>query len=134
MASVMYRLLDMEFPPGTLEEIVRLGLLAFCSHIFLQWPVARLPPQHLSAQFKNCLLRLTVPLAPQLCLWLLFTGDMSLFAEDDEIWLRPWQRAALKMCNVRSWSQARVSLKCFLWIDLLHDKIATGVFESVYVD
>ena len=37
MTAVMYRLLRMGFAVGTLDESLRLGLLAFTHHIFLQW-------------------------------------------------------------------------------------------------
>src|ERR1700761_9060948 len=43
MASVMYRLLHMSFAIGSIDEAVRLSLLGFTYHIFLQWQLLRLP-------------------------------------------------------------------------------------------
>lgn len=131
MASVMYRLLDIKFISGTLDETIRLSLLGFCSHIFLQWPSVKLPPHHLSTEYRKSLLGLTIPLAPQMSLWFLVMGDMSLFSHEDEVWLRPWQRAVLELCGAATWNEARVTLKGFLWIDFLHDKAATKIFSSV---
>lgn len=100
MASVMYRLLNLSFDAGSLDEMVRLGLLAFCSKVFLQWSRVRSPPRHLSRSFRDCLLSLTEPVSPQVTLWLLLTGYISVFSDEDEAWLQPWLRAVLEMCGV----------------------------------
>jgi hypothetical protein len=37
MAAVMYRLLHMSFSSGSIDEVIRLGLLSLSYHIVLQW-------------------------------------------------------------------------------------------------
>lgn len=131
MASVMYRLLDLEFSCGSLDEAVRLGLLAFCSHVFLQWSGIKLSHQHLSRAYQDCLLSLRDPISPHMSLWLLFTGHMTLFSEDDGPWLKPWLRAILNLCGATSWDETRVIVKAFLWIDFAQDETGIKAFTTV---
>ncbi|OQV02387.1 hypothetical protein CLAIMM_07592 [Cladophialophora immunda] len=93
MAAVMYRLIQMSsFDPTSLDEAVRLGLLVFSSHIFLNWQDVR--PRHTSLPhlYRTCLLTLKLPsmLTPQLLLWLLMVGSFSIFTPEDDAWLIPW--------------------------------------------
>lgn len=134
MASVMYRLLNLEFAFGSLDEAVRLGLLGFCSHVFLQWSRVRLPHHHLSKTYKDCLLGLRDPAPPQMSLWLLLIGDVSLFYEEDEQWLRPWLHTILYLCGATSWDEARVIMKAFLWIDFVQDGAGAKAFHSLMED
>lgn len=131
MASVMYRLLNLEFAFGSLDETVRLGLLGFCAHVFLQWSRVRLPPHHLSEAYKDCLLSLRDPIPPQMSLWLLLIGHISLFSEEDEPWLKPWLRTILYLCGATSWEEARVIMKAYLWIDFVQDEVGAEAFDSV---
>lgn len=63
MAAVTYRLLHKSpWPaPGTLDNAVLLGLLAFCSSVFLQWSGVRLPSAWLPTAYRECLLALEDP-------------------------------------------------------------------------
>ncbi|KAI2465474.1 hypothetical protein F4781DRAFT_424738 [Annulohypoxylon bovei var. microspora] len=118
MASVTYRLLhkSLLFSHGSLNEAMRLGILAFSSSIFLQWIGIRLPYTHLPAAYRDCLVSLNLEsldlpfntLAPvmdddsscnvnsppslwssQLLLWLLTIGHISVFdSSDGDAWLR----------------------------------------------
>ncbi|KAI0385753.1 hypothetical protein F5Y04DRAFT_244576 [Hypomontagnella monticulosa] len=60
MAAVTYRLLHKSpWPaPGTIDNAVLLGLLAFSSSIFLQWSGVRLPSAWLPTAYRECLLAL----------------------------------------------------------------------------
>ncbi|KIX02098.1 uncharacterized protein Z518_08037 [Rhinocladiella mackenziei CBS 650.93] len=55
MASVMYPILNLRFSSGSLDEALRLGLLAFSSNIFLQWQDARLPCMYFPTAYRSCL-------------------------------------------------------------------------------
>lgn len=74
--SVLYRLLQMKFHTRPLNEADRLGQLAICSHIFLQFRGARSAFLHLSDTYRTCLLQLesTIRAPPHLMLWLLNMG------------------------------------------------------------
>lgn len=63
-------------------------------------------------------------------LWVLISGGMALFGEEDDGWLMPWIRTAAEGCDVRNWAQCRVVLKRFLWIDFVHDSTGHQVFAS----
>jgi hypothetical protein len=133
MASVMYRLLRMNsFDPTSIDEAIRLGLLAFSSHIFLDWQDVKLPHTYLPKIYRNCLLNLKLPgaLPSQNLLWLLIVGSLSIFTEADDHWLIPWVRANIELCGAHDWSELRGQLKAFPWIDFLHDKPGQAIFDA----
>ncbi|KAI1138436.1 hypothetical protein F5Y05DRAFT_384082 [Hypoxylon sp. FL0543] len=134
MASVMYRLLNMEFGISSTDGVIRLGLLAFSSSVFLQWKQMRLPYAHFTALYKDSLMRVQISEIPvQLQLWLLTVGAISVFGEEDQEWLRPWLRVTMNLCQIGSWTDMRDILCTFMWIGLAHDELGKGVFDTTYV-
>ena len=132
MAPVMYSLLHMSFKNGSFNEAIRLGLLVFCSQIFLQWEVVTMTHAHLLAAYEACLSRLeglkTVP--PHLLAWLLMIGAISTVRTiDDEIWMCQL-KPCLLACKVSSWIDIRESLESFLWIGIVQNKPGKDVFDS----
>ncbi|KAI8965291.1 hypothetical protein F5Y11DRAFT_344733 [Daldinia sp. FL1419] len=143
MASVMYRLLHTCFARGSLSEVVRLGLLAFCSSVFLQWTSVRLPYTYFPAVYRDNLMNLEFLIAdcdytntdsfsvPRLLVWLLMVGAVSAFdGPDSETWLKPWLRVNLELCDIDSWSTMRAVLDSFMWIGLVQDTLTRSIFES----
>lgn len=131
MTSVMYRLLDMEFHANPTNELIRLSLLAFSSSVFLQWKYMRMSYPHFSALYRDCLTRATVSdMPPQLQLWLLMVGAVSVFTKADDEWLKPWLRAIMSLCKIELWTDMKYILSSFMWIDLVHDELGKGVFDS----
>ncbi|KAL2286471.1 hypothetical protein FJTKL_06839 [Diaporthe vaccinii] len=133
MASGMYRLISMKFPIDSLDEAVRLGLSAFCSHIFLQWSNARLPHRHLPTMYKECLAeRLRSGMGPSgLMPWFVMVGAMAVFPKGDT-WLEPWLRWATGMSDSGSWGEVRARLRTLLWIDFVHDRYGADIYNSVH--
>lgn len=131
MASVMYRLVHLRFPLGSLDELLRLGLLGFCSHTFLQWSLVKVPHRYLSAAFKACLLSFADPIPLRTLLWLLTVGSFAIAADDESDWLLEKLRMTSNACGITSWSTARTTLKMFLWVDFLHDDLGMKMLESV---
>lgn len=132
MASVMYRLLHTSYEAGSLDEAIRLSLLAFSSSIFLQWRDFKLPYTHLPVAYKDCLLNATfLDASPQLWLWLLMIGTVSVFEEGDYPWLMPWVQLNADACEVEAWSDMLGVLHGFLWIGLVHDGPAERAFKCV---
>lgn len=133
MASAMYRLIKMKFPIDSLHEAVRLGLSAFCSHIFLQWSNYRLPHHHLPTMYKLCLAEhlgfdmASSPLMP----WCLMVGAMAVFPRGDT-WLEPWLRWATGLPDSGSWGEVRASMRKYLWIDFVHDGYGADIYYSVH--
>lgn len=133
MASVMYRLFHMKFELGSVNEALRLGVLAFSSHVFLQWKDDKRAYLHFPAAYRDCLVSLrsweTIP--SRLLLWLLMIGAISVFTKD-EAWLKPWLRGNIDLCGIQSWNEMRDSLDSFLWIGYLHDKPGKNIFDSAF--
>lgn len=143
MASVMYRLLHMCFARGSPSEVVRLGLLAFCSSVFLQWASVRLPYTHFPTMYRDNFVNLEFPApdndysgtnnfpTPQLLLWLLTVGAVSLFGGvDNEAWLKPWLRVNLELCGIDSWPAMCAVLDSFMWVGVVQDASGKAVFDS----
>lgn len=135
MGTVMYALLRMKFPTSPINEAIRLGLLAFCSHSFLERRGIRLPNGHLRENYRTCLEDVdTLPRgASQAALWLLMIGKISLYAADadDSAWINSRLAEQISLNKDCSWPRLRLILKSFLWIDILHDKPGKLIFESV---
>ena len=140
MAPVMYNLVDARFEAGSPDEAMRLGLLAFCCSIFMHWRTMDRSFAHFTREFRACLrsrassARQVLP--PQLSLWLLVIGALSVFGvagDDDDEWLKPLLREALRECEIGSWGEARELMRSLLWIGLVHDTSGRRVFSSVGV-
>lgn len=144
MASVMYPILHLpsgHFELGSLDEAIRLGLLAYCSSVFLQWAGVRLPYMHFPAMYRNCLVNLRLPelnedsnsdnSSSPLLLWLLMVGAVSVFGDCDNAWLKPWLRVNIELCGgSNSWDVIQRVLSSFIWIGLVHDVPGKAVFHS----
>jgi hypothetical protein len=133
MASVMYRLLDMHFEVSSSDETICLGLLCFSCSVFLQWQHLGVSYSLLASVFRGSFATLTATsshLSPQLVLWLLMTGAVSVFDGSDDAWFNPLLRETMRTCKVDSWSEMRDLLMSFMWIGLVHDKTGKRVFDS----
>lgn len=136
MVSVMYRLLDML--PDSRDELFRLGLLAFSSSIFLQWKHLGVAYAHLTSTLRVFLVAAcrqtpsspSAYIPPQLKIWLLMVGAVSVFEGTSNDWLKPLMVANFRLCGIDSWSKMRDLLKSFMWIDLVHDKGGKSIFDS----
>jgi hypothetical protein len=136
MAAVMYRLLYMRFTTGSLDEVVRLGLLTFSHHVFLQWHDIKTPYYDLATAYRNCLLdlRLTDMVSSQLMVWLLMTGANSLFDILDEVWLEESLREHAATCKVKTWKGMKELLKSFMWMPLLDEHRSKQVYDFLHLD
>lgn len=137
MASVIYRLIDMtKFKSDSTEEVIRLGLLAFSTSVFLQWKQLGLSYNHLATAYRNSLAELPCPnIPPQFLLWFSMVGAVSVFGCDDEKWLRPRLRANIdSIGGLESWTDMQELLESFMWIGLVLDKPGKEVFDSTMTD
>ncbi|KAJ3550273.1 hypothetical protein NM208_g66 [Fusarium decemcellulare] len=134
MAAVTYRLLRMKFANGSTDEAILHGLLAFCHHVFLQWQDIKLPYRHFPTAFKECIqgLETVDAVSPQLILWLLMTGAISVFG--DEEWLKNALRKYAEKCGVRRWKEIHRILESFMWISLLDEQLGRSVYDSLYLN
>ncbi|KAH8677970.1 hypothetical protein BX600DRAFT_431279 [Xylariales sp. PMI_506] len=131
MAWTMYQLLGLGFEAGSTTEGIRIGLLLFCHHTFLQWKGVRFSYPQLSASYCTFLSNVennsTIP--SMLGLWLLVIGAISIFPVTEEKWLKVILKGYLHKCSFSDWNEMRQILRSFLWIDMLHDGPGEHIFN-----
>lgn len=133
MASVMYRLISKDDTPDSSVEAVRLALLAYSYHIFLQWRGVKLPFYRLQTALRVCILVLQRDgqLSSRFMLWMLVVGAVSVFDVHEEAWLRTALRHYASKCEVKTWEEAQAMLKSFLWLPILDHKSGRSVWNML---
>ncbi|KAK7193669.1 hypothetical protein PSPO01_00342 [Paraphaeosphaeria sporulosa] len=134
MTSAMYRLLHMSFVMGSWDETVRLGLLVYTHHVFLQGQRVKLPWNPLSQAYRThlqvCEVRPAAQRPPsQVTLWLLMVGAISIFNVSEEDWLGEGLKRWTKKCHVGSWKDLQGVLKSCMWIPVLDDRIGQQTYN-----
>ncbi|PYH91162.1 hypothetical protein BO71DRAFT_56248 [Aspergillus ellipticus CBS 707.79] len=81
MVSVLYPLQHMDFENGSCDEAIRLALLGYRFDIFLRWRNVLFSFPYLSVAYERCWmdLRKRDDVPPQLWVWLLTIGGLSVF-------------------------------------------------------
>ncbi|RVD89240.1 uncharacterized protein DFL_000256 [Arthrobotrys flagrans] len=132
MTSTMYRLISMSFKQNSIDEAIRLGLLSFSSYIFLRWQSITLEYIHLPTVYKSSLvnLNLSQEFPPEIMLWLLMVGAISMFGEEDNVWLKPWLKVNFELCGVGGWGDLKGVLKGLMWVEIVLDKAGEQVYEG----
>jgi len=138
MVSTMYRLLHMTFPEHSINETVRLGLLAFSSTIFLQGQLFSRRYQHLIFKLRISLIQLQktqsnespceTPIAVSLWLTMMLSLISAPCAEN--LWLSGAIDQLIGEAKTTKWIDARTILKSVMWIDILHDTPGKQVIET----
>ncbi|KAK3989064.1 hypothetical protein QBC44DRAFT_267806 [Cladorrhinum sp. PSN332] len=146
MISTMYSLLKMDFSgaKGSLDEVVRLGLLAYSASVFLQWKKMTHsrsgPYPYLAGLLRKALKGMGKEVEPELGLWLIMVGAVAVLdvAGEDEQWVGDALRAQMELCGVREWGELRRILERVMWIGLVHDvpgkQVVQGVAKKVAAD
>jgi uncharacterized membrane protein len=130
MVSVMYSLIGMRFITRTKDEVIRIGLLAFSCNAFLQWKNIGMSYSHLAFMFKSILTSSASEyISPQLMIWLLTVGAISVFDVKDDVWLAPLLRNNIMLCGIESWMNMQRLLESFIWIAFVNDKPGKRVYE-----
>jgi len=121
----------MNFGPGSSDEAIRLGLLAFSCSVFLQWQRLGMSYPSLTSAFRSRLATMnSQQMSPHLVLWLFMIGAALVFDATDDWWLKPALLVSMDLCETRSWSEMQHLLKSSMWIGLIHDKPGRRVFDS----
>lgn len=140
LSSIQSRLLRLRYPIDdneVLSEGLRLGILAFLSHLTLQLPVQRrLPHPSLCEQIRRAYCRVLTEDRlrvgrdmEDLLFWLLIVGTMSVLDQEEE-WLRTiWSNAMVnRPCD---WKQARQRLGRVIWVSCIHDEPGEKIFATM---
>lgn len=132
MVSTMYRLLHLSFPKLPMEEAIRLGLLAFCSTIFLQGQLLSRHYKHLVSRLRTSLEKLRNKSDAPLCavrLWLVMMLALVSSPVSDDIWLLGWIDGILRETGSTDWDNAQSILCSIMWIGFLHDNPGRVIVE-----
>lgn len=137
MGSILYRLLHLRFKENTLDEFIRLGLLAFAAPTFLDWKTVYWLNGHFTLVWRQALETILTEstFAPQDRIWLLMMGTLS-FAPDLDFLARliDGLRTLAELCNIPTWADLRELLSSYMWIGTLFDKSGADVFDAVTAD
>lgn len=133
MTSVLYHLLHMSYPAGSLDGIVRVALLAYSYHVFLQWQDITMPGHHFQDAFRRGIQELEGidEICPRFKLWMLMAGAVSVFDVRTDAWLRRDMQGQTFRCEARSVRQFQDLLKSFMWIPLLDEKRVEAIHSML---
>ena len=134
MGAVMYRL-HQPFGVGTLDEAVRMALLAFASPVFLNWNRMELPDPRFTANLQQALVALMQSkhdAASQELVWLLTVGAMTVSHEPESFeLLQDPLKIYIQTCGLLTWGSMRELLSTFIWIGSVFDRPGQAVFASL---
>ncbi|KAM6516465.1 hypothetical protein FALCPG4_014648 [Fusarium falciforme] len=134
MVSIHYRLARLIFEPGSINETIRLALLAFASSVFLQGGGVWVRHEHLYRCLRKSFIRAKErkdDFPPQMMLWL-YVFCVALDAKEpshSRLW--PGLTELLQTQGLRSWDKVRALLKSVLWMDKIHDAIARDFVQEM---
>lgn len=131
LISTQYRLVKLKFDREDINELLRLGLLAFSSSVFLQGGGLRGRFGSLSTQLKSVISAVdwSDPIIRQLSLWFLFSGLVAAVTQEDDDVFMPLLQERFRESGQSSWTGVRGILKGFMWIDALQDKSGRQVYD-----
>lgn len=135
MISIFYRLTHLSFENDLLQEVIRSGLLAFASAIFMQRQFMEQPYDRVLKLYNHALSKLRkatdVDLPIPMVLWLTMLAQLVAHVEPSHTdWKRIWLDETVSRAGISSWSQAREMLKSVAWVDFIHDRPGKAIFES----
>ena len=141
MLSLQYRLLTLEYDVNTqsLKELVRLGLLAYETTIFLQIPGTRVKYHTLAEQLKYAIAVVGecdvttdsqhLEGIQELKLWILVTASVAIIEPEDD-WLRENIALLLLKIGITTWLGLRKRMKDIMWVNYLHDAPVKRTFDA----
>ncbi|KAL3469616.1 hypothetical protein BJX99DRAFT_265032 [Aspergillus californicus] len=113
-----------------LENAVHLGLVAYLV-TFLTGLDHRISDKPLLARrLRHAIRRLSLSIEDgeqsrmvrSVLVWTLFMGSVIVFKPEEDIWLVPMTKAAMKSLDLVSWEDVRNVLAGFPWLGALHDR------------
>lgn len=133
MLSVLYRLLNLSFETGTVNEALRAGMLTFAASLYFQWQ-ARNNGQDQFGEgldvelraLKSCSGVVPVPIL----FWLLMTWKTTVSEETAEKEHVGYLDNIIKLMCLGSWEDARNVLRRMIWIDRLYTTRGRSIVEN----
>lgn len=135
MISILYRLTHLCFKNDVLQEVIRAGLLAFCSTIFMQRHFMDQPYENLLNLYSDALFGLRkstiTDLPTPIVLWLTMLSHVVTGNEHPPAdWRSVWLDNVILRSGIDSWPQAHEMLRSIAWVDFVHNRIGKLAFES----
>jgi len=138
MVSIHYRLLSLHYDMGSVDETIRLAMLAFASTIFLQWRGVKTPYKYLAENLKRSLILLgheNLVGSLSFTLWLYLISAISVFDDHDQSFYQPILLKLIQdwMGEVEKnpWETEMVTTyKSVLWLDAVHDLPAKQIVDA----
>ncbi|KAH7141032.1 hypothetical protein EDB81DRAFT_69629 [Dactylonectria macrodidyma] len=133
MVSIHYRLINLGFDMGSINETIRLTLLAYASTLFLQWGNVYNRYELLARRLSESLYRLqhhTTALPIQLTLWIYIVSAVSVFDDHEQALLQPTLTEVICDMRLKTWRHVNLSLKSIIWVDSLHDQRAKKIVQA----
>ena len=133
--SILYRLTHLSYEQNDLQEAVRLGLLCFCSTVFMQRQNMEKPYEHLLDRSISTLRKLynieSIGQTEPIIFWLLTIFAVLVGGQDSCLpnWHRLWLQQSIRSNNIGSWSHAKDTLRSIAWIDFVHDQAGKRAFD-----
>ena len=137
MTTIMYPLLPInDLLPSSVDENIRIGLLAFSYHVFVQWQDVKPFSYDFLSTYKShlCSNSIRDNLPSKILLWLSMVGAISLYEIKDEPWLQQLLTDQLRNLGLHSWADMRETLKSVMWISLLDEKPGRDVYEVIKIN
>jgi hypothetical protein len=134
--SILYRVTLLSFESDDLQEAVRLGLLCFCSTIFIQRQYMEQSHENLLNSFTRALYRLRQTprkiLPIPIIFWQLMLLDVAAGSERHSLsyWHGVWLAEVIALGNFDSWLQAKETLRSIAWIGFVHDRPGERAFDA----
>jgi hypothetical protein len=132
--SIQYRLLLLEYPLETqpFEEILRTGLLAFQTSVFLLIPGLKINCDFLRGRLRLAVdaLEASTRVMRDLKLWLLLVGCVATM-DFGHGWLVGNVKALT--AGEGDWEQVRERMRGIMWIDAVHDVPGRQMFDAAQV-
>ncbi|CAG9988790.1 unnamed protein product [Clonostachys byssicola] len=126
VTSTMYRLFAFRFPSNSLDESVRLALLAFTHNVFIQWLDITIPNKPFTTKYQSHVDGLD--LSPPAMIWIYMIGVVSISDPARGGWGNRGLYKYCIRCGVKKWKGLQFILSSLLWIPLLDDIPGERVF------
>ena len=134
MISVQYRLLHLQYGEDDVHELLRVVMLAYSTTIFpllfFQFGATPLSYSSLPSYLRRFLIIPEQTSSEKLkaMLWLLVVVRISIL-DDELIDFQIFQ--AVQALDLNSWDEVLVTLKGFLWIDILHNEQTKRLIDKI---
>lgn len=136
MISILYRLIYLSTDLDDIQEAIRLGLLCFCSTIFMQRIHMEQPYGLLLNNFVEALSRLRreslEELPVQIAFWLLLLVGVVGWRKGHSLshWHDAWLAEIIGLAKLDSWVQAKETLRLIAWVGFVHDEPGERSFDA----